>query len=336
MDRNQDALTRQWHVLRLIPRHPHRITIQSVRDALIANGFTVTERTVRRDLTALSVIFPLMVDERDKPYGWSWQPDGVALDLPGLSMSEALAFKLVEQFLDGLMPHATVSQLAPHFRMAERRLSAPVRESLVHAWPDKVRVVSSNQALKPPWIDPQVQEAVSDALLFEHQIQILYQRRADPSLNEYRVHPLALVQRGPVTYLVATLFDYLDPRLLVLHRVHSVTTLKERSRRPPDFNIDRYIESGALGFGDGEMIRLEVIFARDAADHLHRAPLSEDQKIKPIDEHRVLVMATLAKTPQLEWWLMAFGDSVEVVKPKELRRQMQKIAESLSERYRDH
>ncbi|MGA7177980.1 MAG: WYL domain-containing protein [Thiobacillaceae bacterium] len=327
MDRNLDALSRQWHVLRMIPRYPKKITIQSILKGLNDNGIAVGGRTVYRDLAALSQAFPLMVDERAKPYGWSWQADAVALEVPSLSLSEALAFKLVEQFLEGLMPHATLVQLAPYFRMAERRLAAPAKDSPVHAWPDKVRVVSANQTLKPPWIDPQVQEAVSDALLFEQQMQLLYQRRADPTLNEYRVHPLALVQRGPVTYLVATLFDYPGPRLLVLHRMHAVTVLKERSMRPADFNIDRYIASGALGFGDGELIHLEVIFHKDAADHLHKAPLSDDQEIVHIDETRVRVTATLAKTPQLEWWLMAFGDKVEVVKPQALRQQMQQIAE---------
>jgi predicted DNA-binding transcriptional regulator YafY len=335
MDRNLDALGRQWHVLRMIPRYPRKVTIQVIRAGLRDNGIAVGGRTVYRDLAALSQVFPLVVDERGKPYGWSWQADAVAVDVPNLSVTEALAFKLIEQFLETLIPHATLVQLAPYFRMAEKRLSTPAKDSAVHAWPDKVRAVSSNQELKPPWVDPQVQEAVSNALLFENQLRILYQRRAEPNLNEHRIHPLALVQRGPVTYLVATFKDYNDPRLLALHRVHAATVLPERSVRPANFDIDRYIASGAFGFGDGEKIQIEVIFEKDAADHLHKAPLSADQEIVPVDENHVLVSATIVKTPQLEWWLLGFGDKVEVLKPKALREQMQKIVETLSERYRD-
>ena len=329
-----DTLLRQWQMLRLVPRYPAKITASDIRDRLADDGFKVTKRTVERDLSSLSEVFPLLSDEREKPFGWSWKKEAVPLDVPSLANGEALAFTLIEQFLRGLLPHATLAQLAPYFHMAGQRLSALPKGSMIHAWPDKVRVVPPTQPLIPPTIDARVQRTVSDGLLFDRQLVIRYQKRGETDLKEYIAHPLALVQRGAVTYLVATLFDYGDVRLLALNRIKSADILEERMQRPKDFDIDKYIADGALGFGDGKLVRLEAIFYEPAAEHLYETPLSEDQVIVPFDENRVKLAATVANTPQLEWWLLAFGDAVEVMKPVSLRAGIKEMVSAMARNYK--
>lgn len=328
-----DTLLRQWQMLRLIPRYPAKITAGDICDRLAADGFKVTKRTVERDLASLSDIFPLISDEREKPFGWSWKKEAVPLDVPSLGNGEALAFKLIEQYLAGLLPHATLAQLAPYFRMAGQRLSALPKGSAIHAWPDKVRVVTPTQPLIPPRIDPRVQQAVSDALLNDRQLVLRYLKRGEEELKEYIAHPLALVQRGGVTYFVVTLWDYPNPVLLALHRIRSADILEGHSRRPKDFDIDKYIAGGALDFGEGKLVRLEAIFYEPAAEHLYETPLSEDQSIVPFDNTRVKLTATVANTPQLEWWLLGFGDAVEVVKPASLRAGIKEMVAAMARQY---
>ena len=72
MPKHQDSLFRQWHMLRLVPRFPQKKTAQTIHQTLLGDGFEVTERTVQRDLNELSCIFPLTVDDSEKPFGWSW------------------------------------------------------------------------------------------------------------------------------------------------------------------------------------------------------------------------------------------------------------------------
>jgi predicted DNA-binding transcriptional regulator YafY len=328
-----DTLLRQWQMLRLIPRYPAKITAGDICDRLAADGFGVTKRTVERDLASLSEVFPLLSDEREKPFGWSWKKEAVPLDVPSLGNGEALAFKLVEQYLAGLLPHATLAQLAPYFRMAGQRLNTLPKGSSYQAWTNKIRVVQPTQPLLPPRIDAKVQQMVSDALLFDRQMVIRYQKRGEDKLREYIAHPLALVQRGAITYLVATLFDYADALLLAMHRITSADILDERVRRPKDFDIDRYIAKGALGFGDGKSVKLEAIFYEPAAEHLYETPLSGDQDITPVDDTHVRVTATVANTPQLEWWLMGFGDAVEVVKPVLLREGVREMVQNMAVQY---
>lgn len=152
-------------MLRLIPRFPAKITMREIQERLGADGFMVSKRTVERDLMSLSEVFPLMSDEREKPFGWSWEKDATPLDVPSLGNNEALAFSLVEKYLQGLLPHSILDQLQPHFRMAGQRLSGLAKKSPAMSWPNKIRVVQPAQPLLAPKIDPQVQPAVGDALL---------------------------------------------------------------------------------------------------------------------------------------------------------------------------
>ena len=322
--------------MRLIPRYPHKITARQVQESLSNRDFEVTKRTIERDLQALSEVFPLGCDERDKPFGWSWQKDAPSFDLPGLSGSEALTIKLVEQYLRPLLPVSVTDQLQPHFKAAAAVLQRFSKAARVAAWAQKIRVVPPAQPLLPPSIQPETQRGIYEALLQDRQIEAVYLRRGDLKPVKYTLHPLAIVQRGPVTYLVCTIFKYQDIHLFALHRFRSVAILDAPVARPKGFDLNGYIASGAFGFGDGKLLKLEAVFAADSAEHLCETPISRDQVLKPLDANRTAVTATVPDTSQLRWWLLGFGGEVEVLKPNSLRREIADAARGMSRIYSKH
>ena len=78
----EPTIVRQWRMLQRIPRYPEKITTEEITSRLEADGFPVTIRTVQRDLIALSRIFPLVSEEKNRPFGWSWQKNARAFDIP--------------------------------------------------------------------------------------------------------------------------------------------------------------------------------------------------------------------------------------------------------------
>lgn len=329
----RDTLIRQWQMLRLIPRYPRKITAREVQGTLANRDFEVTKRTIERDMQALSEVFPLTCDDRNKPFGWSWQKDAPSFDVPGLTSTEALAVKLVEQYLRPLLPVSVSDQLKPHFKAADETLKKFPKPSKAASWAQKIRVVPPAQPLLPPTINPDIQRTVYEALLQDRQIEAVYLRRSDPESVKYTLHPLAIVQRGAVTYLVATIYTYIDTRLFDLHRFQKAEMLDEPVRRPADFDLDKYIASGAFGFGGGNKIRLEALFTREAAEHLYETPLSADQVLRPQNQGYTKLVAMVANTPQLMWWLLGFGDAVEILKPEKLRNEIAQMALGMSRIY---
>ncbi len=319
MATNQMTLLRQWHMLRLIPRYPSKATAQVIKRKLASADFEVTERTIQRDLQELSEVFPLTADEREKPFGWSWQKDAPSFDLPGLGVSEALTLILVEQHLHDFLPPSALEHLQPYFKAAANALNTAREDGGNKAWLGKVRSVPAAQPLLPPAFDQVVQRNVYEALLRDRQLKLDYRKKGERGSVEYVVHPLAVVQRGPILYLVCTFFEYTDIRLLALHRVVSAEMTEASSRRPKGFSIDAVIASGIMGFGGEEQIQIEVIFKAEQGAHLYETAISKTQRLEVVEDGRIRLTATVIDTCELRWWLQGFGPNVEVVGPADLR-----------------
>lgn len=320
-------------MLHLVPRYPQKATAQVIRNSLQADGFEVTERTVQRDLNELSLVFPLTVDDREKPFGWSWQKDAPSFSLPGLTVPEALTLTLAEQHLISLLPVSMMNQLKPHFDAAHQRLDSEPQPHRGRSWLDKVRTVPPTQPLIPPKILLEAQAIITEALLHERQVEIQYRKRGEKKDVTYRVHPLALVQRGSMLYLYCRMFDYEDARTLAMNRITAATLLDEAAIYPKGFLLDEKVDAGVWGFGDGKKITIELLFEPGYGDHLQESLLSKDQQVEEMDGDKLKITATVADTQQLRWWLMSFGAGVEVISPPNLRTEMAAEYQILSAKY---
>lgn len=69
------TILRQWLVLTMLPRPPRRIDTGSIEARLRERGIEVHRRTIQRDLLELAEVFPIVADERARPYGWRWSDD---------------------------------------------------------------------------------------------------------------------------------------------------------------------------------------------------------------------------------------------------------------------
>jgi predicted DNA-binding transcriptional regulator YafY len=318
-----DTLARQWLMLSALPRAPQRTTAAEMAQRLAHEGHPVSKRSVERDLQALSALFPIESDERNRPFGWSWQRDAPSFNLPGMSPLQAVVLLTAQTHLQGLLPANQLAELQPLFQQARRTLtSAPAFEGQT-SWPDKVATAPTSQALLPPTMNNDVLVAVHEALYLGRQLQIEYLGRGRNESKHYAVHPIGMIQRGPVSYLAVRINDNSDVRLLAVHRIRQATRLDVKAVAPKGFKIASLIPEVAAGFNRGATIRLVMRMAEHSSIHLWETPLSEDQTISTTDEDGyVKVSATVEDTAQLCWWLLGFGDYVKVLKPVRLAREI--------------
>ncbi len=319
---SNETLLRHWTMLRRVPRSPAKITSRELTEFLRGEGFEVGKRTVERDLGTLSASFPLVSDERNKPFGWSWEREAGTFDLPGMLPAQALALALAERYLEPLLPVSLSMHLRPYFKTADRVLDTfPSNEGL-HGWREKVAVVQPMQTMQPPVVDQDVLSSVHSALLQNLQLDMTYHPLNSSSPKKYVVHPLGLVQRGLTTYLCATVFSYTDVLIFAVHRIGGATLRSEPAVRPEGFQLEQYVKSGAFGFQEHGAITLRLRVSGDLAVHLRETPLSSDQYCVDDAEGWALVQATIQDTAQLRWWVLSQGDQVEVLEPVALREEI--------------
>ncbi len=328
----KSTLLRQWDMMRMLTvsrsdtkQDGRWDKASEIATRLNEMGYEVSVRTVQRDLLELSIIFPIELNNKNpRDYGWRWEK-GCNLDIPGMSVSEALAMRLVETHLKQMLPVTMLDGLQGVFSLAKTKLDEVEKQNNNHSkdWLNKVRVVPPTQPLLPPVVNADIQADLYQALLENRQIKVSYQPAFSEQPKEYELHPLGLIMRGAVSYLVASAWGYSEVRLYALHRFSTVEILDVAAKAPKGFNLDKAIASGLADFANqGEPIQLEIRCNEWVAGYLAETPLSVDQKIDPVANGFSHIIATVNDTWQLRWWLMAQGAGIEVCAPMGLREKI--------------
>ncbi|MBE7483632.1 MAG: WYL domain-containing protein [Polyangiaceae bacterium] len=328
-----ETVHRLWTLLRLIPRRPRRADTGTLKRQLDAEGIDVTPRSIQRDLQHLAARFQnLHCDERSKPYGWSWDGDVPMLEIPGMELSAAVTFELVQAHLAQALPRSTLKTLDPYFGRAREVIRNTTSAKLAR-WPSKVRVLPRGISLRAPEVPPRVLDVVYNALLEDRCLRALYRPRHAPNAKKYELNPLGLVVRDGTLALVCTFWEYDDPHYVLLHRMSQAELLETAARRPTGFDLDAFLARGGVGFVHGDPIALEALVAREVAITLHETPLSTDQSLAPAGEEHELLRATVPNTLDLRGWLQSYGPLLEVRKPVALRKELAESARQLAAMY---
>lgn len=331
-----DSLLRYFDMLSMIPRQPKDISTPELLSKLQNAGYEVDLRTVQRDLVKLSDshLFPISSTENSKPLRWFWPSHIKQVQLPTMTSNEALTFKMVETFLEPLLPPSIKSQLAAYFQTAENVLNT----SPLASWIDKVRIIPSSLSLLPAEIDATALAVIYEALLKNRKIQATY-HAVEQDAKTYRVNPLGLVFRNNVIYLVATIGDYQDIRQFALHRFIAAELTESEISIPEGFSLDSYIQQGEFDYPTNDThltIPIKFKIAAFMKQLLQETPISLDQQISEMESEneQYLLAATVSNTEQLRWWIRSFSTNIEVLEPQELRAEVAAEAKALDKMYR--
>ena len=326
-----ETVLRQWAMLRELPRAPRKISVQELLSRLESASFKTTDRTIQRDLIYLSGIFPIICDSA-KPKGWAWSESAVSIELPGMDVHTALTLAIIEKSVTQLLPTNTYRHMQPWFQQAQGIIAnAPAKLS---NWKNRLSVVDRKMLFLAPKVDRAVQEAVYDGILNGQQIEVTY--RAITSENKprtYPVSPLGLVIRDRLIYMVCTVKDYVEPRLLALHRILTARLLETKSKQVPGLKIDE-IAFQVLAIPKNEKkIKLQIIVSPLIAKYLRESPLSETQAVKTYEESTHLISADVQDSEQLRSWIRSLGSDATVLKPLYLRNQFRDESIQSAEQY---
>lgn len=319
--KSHETLSRQWELLKIIPLRGQGKTAAELTQALTDQGFQISKRTVERDLNDLSLVFPLLTDDSCSPQRWGWM-DEKDVQLPGISVVEAVMLQLVEGTLQQILPVEMLQGLSGRFQQARKKLQALEQSNQNARLLDKIAVVSPGLPMLPPKTSPNLYEAVQQALTEQQQLLARYTSVYHQQQKDYTLNPLGLVQRGHITYLVATVAPYSDVRLFALHRFEYLTLEAQPLNAPDGFNLDVYLKSGALQFANDNMITLEARVRSDLSRLLTETPLSDDMQLLPANDDWQHLTATVHHGWQLEWWILSHSSQIEVMAPLDLRERI--------------
>ena len=109
------VITRQWMIIQFLLDSKY-VSTNDIEKHLKTKDIKAPQRTIQRDLNLLETLFPLECRRDSMPYSWRWKR--VEKSVKGLSLSQALILRLVDEQLSDILPEHTQQELLPLFQKA--------------------------------------------------------------------------------------------------------------------------------------------------------------------------------------------------------------------------
>ena len=119
------VITRQWMIIQFLLNSKY-VSTTEIEKHLLSKGIVTTQRTIQRDLNLLETLFPLECRRDCMPYNWRWKK--VEQSVKGLSLSQALILRLVDDQLSDILPEHTQQELLKKKKKARLITSNAVYE----------------------------------------------------------------------------------------------------------------------------------------------------------------------------------------------------------------
>jgi predicted DNA-binding transcriptional regulator YafY len=304
---------------------------KKVTAAEVAVELEVSERTARRDLEALSAAGIPVYSQPGRNGGWALL-GGARTDLSGLTADEARAM-----FMVAGPAAAATPELKAALRKLVRALPEPFRAS-AQAAASSVIIEPGGWGRSGGGFRPMHLDALQAAVANGVQVRLGYSDRGGKSTTR-QVHPLGLVVKGSVWYLVAG--TDAGQRTFRIGRVTAVEPTGEPVERPEGFdlneawqrvvaNVDEMRSAHHVdALVDGDCVQaLRWMFARQLT-------VIEDPGGGDGDPGaRVTVRIGGQSVERVATQIAGFGARMTVVGPEEARIKLAEIGAELSATYR--
>ena len=186
----------------------------------------------------------------------------------------------------------------------------------------KDRVLLEEIHLGQAFLDP-----IKEAMLQSVELKVDYQQYQGEKLQTYHFQPYALKVYNHRWYLLGYLKEQKDVRTIALDRILHLEKLTTPFDLPANFSASKYFEN-VVGIYVNQDLPVEKVKIRaygKRADYLRSTPLHSSQT-EGRSKHKEFAEFTyrLCVTPDLISQLLAMGDEVEILEPKELKEEMKK------------
>ena len=293
----------------------------------LARRLEVSERTIYRDVDALSSAGVPIYAQRGG-HGGCYLPDGYHTRLTGLTAAEAqvLALPAPAQVLADLGLREAVE--AARLKLM-RALPASARQP---ALATSQRVLVDAAGWDAP-VDNVPRLAALQAAVWEgRQVDLVY-RRSDRMTVERRVHPLGLVAKGSVWYLVAAAEGTV--RVYRAGRVVDARVLACPIVRPPDFDLAAFWQRSSAAFKASiPRLTATVRVASSALEFVRGARrVGIEREQPPGPDGWIALTLRFDSMDEARTFALGCGPGAEVLEPERLRSEVARLAAETAKLY---
>ena len=320
-----------------------------------SNNYTNERKNLENDLIGLNQIFNdiFYSDALIRVPAWGQNISGKAarfyiesrFSIDIINEQTVFFWEMLDKYTANYLPTSFKQSITDKLAQLRRQDKDNFHQSKLGQWQNYLITLPS--IVQAPKLDNDVLGSIHQALLQNHQLRIIYQKKWAGKSAVRVVYPKGLIFIDNMIYLTGfnSVNDHVDDDVLLEeHRNFAVNRITEAvviDKPLPGWvvrdilTLDSLQNLGKLEFGKNIEINLVLKVQKYACQHLYERPLSQDQQITMIDDTWNRVSATVANTKRLQDWLVSMSQLAVVVEPLALRAVIHERLQSALELYED-
>ncbi|MDR1191308.1 MAG: WYL domain-containing protein [Verrucomicrobiales bacterium] len=295
----------------------------------LAVELEVVTKTVQRDLEFMRDQLNLPLEYDARRFGYHYTEPVAAFPNMQVSEGELLALFVAQKALTQYRGTVFEKPLASAFRKLTESLPEEISVG-AGGWDS----VFSFKTVGAPVSDLALFTRLSAAVQKSLAVSFGYRKLRGDSHEQRRVRPCHLTCADNQWYLLGFDEARAGIRTFVLSRMNNLTVSDRHFTRPRDFSPREFL-AGSFGiFSGGKKQTVRVRFDAFAARLVSERNWHASQKIKWLKNGDLELTLTLSSLPEVERWILSWGDHAEALAPKELRARLKVISKNNLDKYR--
>jgi predicted DNA-binding transcriptional regulator YafY len=176
-------------------------------------------------------------------------------------------------------------------------------------------------------------DVMLEAIVEQQVCRITYTALSHGETKSYLVHPLRMFERDGGLYLLINLPSHDVIRILAVDRVNEVELIEEHFSEPAGFDPEEVLLD-AFDLTLDDPIAIEVRFSEQAARRVLNRRWSSSQKVTRQNDGSIILKMHTSGKDDLFRWILGFGDQAEILKPDELRDEINRLLNSTIQQYK--
>lgn len=298
----------------------------AVRD--LSKMFGTSRRTIFRDLKELQAIgVPFHYDA--KTSGYTIEPE-FFLPPVDLSLQEALGLLL--------LAHKTRDQIQTPFKNSVLWAALKIENNL----PAKIRqycnTALQNISTRPCAQAPVTHSAGLDktfaqlqqAIVKKRKVNIRYHSLFEGTIIDVELSPYHLLYNKRAWYVLGRSSLHKSVRTFKLNRIRELTTTQRCFVDGEKFDVYDYLGRAWSMIPEGRIYNIKLLFLPKVANNVAEVQWHSTQKVVRNSDGSATVEFRVDGLGEITWWILGYGDQVQVLAPKTLRKKVLEVAKNMT------
>jgi predicted DNA-binding transcriptional regulator YafY len=297
--------------------------------SLLATEFEVSAKTIQRDVDFMrdQLILPIEYDRAR--HGFAYTEAVGPFPLITVSEGELVALLVAQKAVEQYRGTPFEKPLQTAFGKLVSSLGEDANVSL-----HELSAAVSFHSAGIPRSQIEVFELLMQGVISRQLVEFDYHslRARKPARRQAAPYHLACINNQ--WYLIARDETRQEVRTFALTRISAVEKLKIPFERPADFSVAKMLSGSFAAFEAGQTERVRIRFDQTVARLVSERQWHRSQQIRSTDQGGIEVTMHVGIAPDLESWILGWGNHAQVIEPLPLRERIAATVESMAANYR--